>query len=299
MNHNFKEYLISFFCVIIAFLVSILAAQNGSLYNKYPIIVICMVLSFVIHWVVFIPSYFFKTEKFYDITGTVAYISILLMTSYLVNIINQEGLLTRSLLLIVFVMIWALRLGLFLLFRVINVGEDKRFEDAKESFSKFFMFFTISALWVFLTIVNVLTMIINNSDSVTDLFFIAGFSISIIGFILEIVADKQKRNFRVDSSNKGQFITSGLWRFSRHPNYFGEIMIWVGISIVTFPVLVGWQLITLISPIFVMLLLTKVSGINLLEASADDRWGNDIKYQDYKEKTSVLIPFIKKRVKNK
>ena len=72
-------------------------------------------------------------------------------------------------------------------------------------------------------------------------------------------------------------------------------MIWVGISIVTFPVLVGWQLITLISPIFVMLLLTKVSGINLLEASADDRWGNDIKYQDYKEKTSVLIPFIKNK----
>jgi steroid 5-alpha reductase family enzyme len=138
-------------------------------------------------------------------------------------------------------------------------------------------------------------MIINNSDSVTDLFFIAGFSTAIIGFIIEIVADKQKRNFRVDSSNKGQFITSGLWSFSRHPNYFGEIMIWVGISIVTFPILVGWQLITLISPIFVMLLLTKVSGINLLEASADDRWGNDIKYQDYKEKTSVLIPFIKNK----
>ena len=295
MNLNLKEYLISLVCLLIAFIVSILAAQNGASYNKYPIILLCMVLSFIIHWVVFIPSYFYKTEKFYDITGTVAYISILLTSAYLLDIVHQEGLLTRSLLSIFFVMIWALRLGLFLLFRVINVGEDKRFEDAKKSFSKFFMFFNISALWVFLTIVNVLTMIINNSDSVTDLFFITGFSISIIGLIIEVVADKQKSNFRVNSSNKSEFISSGLWSISRHPNYFGEIMIWVGISVTTFPILIGWQFITLISPIFVIFLLTKVSGINLLEASSDDRWGADKKYQDYKEKTSVLIPFIKNK----
>ena len=295
INHSLKDYSICLICILIAYLVSIAGAQNGPSFNNYPILVICMSLSFIIHWTIFIPSYIFKTEKFYDITGTVAYISILLTSAYLLNIIHQEGLLTRSLLLIFFVMIWALRLGLFLLFRVINIGEDKRFEDAKKSFSKFFMFFNISALWVFLTIVNVLTMIINNSDSVTGLFFITGFSISIIGFIIEVVADKQKRNFRINSSNKSQFISSGLWSISRHPNYFGEIMIWIGISVTTFPILIGWQFITLISPIFVIFMLTKVSGINLLEASADDRWGADKKYQDYKDKTSVLIPFIKNK----
>lgn len=292
MNHNIKEYCISLICVLIAFLVSLASSQNGVSYNNYPISIICMALSFIIHWLVFIPSYFFKTEKFYDITGTVAYLSILLTTAYLINLVNDEGILLRSIISIIFVMIWAIRLGIFLFKRVIKVGEDKRFEHAKKSFSKFLMFFNISALWVFLTIVNVLTMIINNSDSVTDLFFIIGFKIVIIGFIIEVVADMQKRKFRTNISNKGQFISSGLWSISRHPNYFGEMMIWVGMSFVTIPILIGWQFITLISPIFVIFLLTKVSGINLLEASANDKWGADKNYQDYKDKTSVLIPFL-------
>ena len=292
MNHNIKEYSISLICVLIAFLVSLASSQNGVSYNNYPISIICMALSFIIHWLIFIPSYFYKTEKFYDITGTVAYLSILLTTAYLINLVNDEGILLRSIISIIFVMIWAIRLGIFLFKRVIKVGEDKRFEHAKKSFSKFLMFFNISALWVFLTIVNVLTMIINNSDSVTDLFFIIGVSIAIIGFIIEVVADMQKRIFRTNISNKGQFISSGLWSISRHPNYFGEMMIWVGMSFVTIPILIGWQFITLISPIFVIFLLTKVSGINLLEASANDKWGADKNYQDYKDKTSVLIPFL-------
>ena len=295
MNHNIKEYSISLICVLIAFLVSLASSQNGVSYNNYPISIICMALSFIIHWLVFIPSYFYKTEKFYDITGTVAYLSILLTTAYLINLVNDEGILLRSIISIIFVMIWAIRLGIFLFKRVIKVGEDKRFEHAKKSFSKFLMFFNISALWVFLTIVNVLTMIINNSDSVTDLFFIIGVSIAIIGFIIEVVADMQKRIFRTNISNKGQFISSGLWSISRHPNYFGEMMIWVGMSFVTIPILIGWQFITLISPIFVIFLLTKVSGINLLEASANDKWGADKNYQDYKDKTSVLIPFLRSK----
>ena len=295
MNHNIKEYSISLICVLIAFLVSLASSQNGVSYNNYPISIICMALSFIIHWLVFFPSYFYKTEKFYDITGTVAYLSILLTTAYLINLVNDEGVLLRSIISIIFVMIWAIRLGIFLFKRVIKVGEDKRFEHAKKSFSKFLMFFNISALWVFLTIVNVLTMIINNSDSVTDLFFIIGFTIVIIGFIIEVVADMQKRKFRTNISNKGQFISSGLWSISRHPNYFGEMMIWVGMSFATIPILIGWQFITLISPIFVIFLLTKVSGINLLEASANDKWGADKNYQDYKDKTSVLIPFLRNK----
>ena len=295
MNHNIKEYSISLICILIAFLVSFAAAQNGPSYNNYPISIICMSLSFIIHWIIFIPSYIYKTEKFYDITGTVAYISILITTVYLLNVVNDEGILLRSILSTIFVMIWAVRLGIFLFKRVIEVGEDKRFKVAKKSFSKFLMFFNISALWVFLTIVNVLTMIINNSDSVTDLFFIIGVRIAIIGFIIEVVADTQKRKFRTNISNKGQFISSGLWSISRHPNYFGEMMIWVGMSFATIPILIGWQFITLISPIFVIFLLTKVSGINLLEASANDKWGADKNYQDYKDKTSVLIPFLRNK----
>ena len=111
----------------------------------------------------------------------------------------------------------------------------------------------------------------------------------ITGFSLEIIADKQKRDFKKDTSKEKEFITSGLWAWSRHPNYFGEIMLWVGVTLIAYPVLNGWQLCTLISPIFVYVLLTKVSGVNLLENRAIKKWGSDPDYMNYLEKTPVLI----------
>ena len=84
-----------------------------------------------------------------------------------------------------------------------------------------------------------------------------------------------KNLFRKDPANKEAFITSGLWSWSRHPNYFGEITLWTGIAIMAIPVLSGWQWVCLISPVFVTLLLTKVSGIPLLEKKAREKWGDD------------------------
>ena len=191
------------------------------------------------------------------------------------------------------VVIWALRLGLFLLLRVFQVGEDKRFRNAKESFFKFLMFFSISGLWVFLTTANVLTMILNNADLFGDAYFFSGLILWILGFSFELIADEQKRQFRKNPVNKRKFITSGLWSVSRHPNYFGEILIWIGMAIISFPALNGWQYTTLISPILDTLLLTRVSGVNLLEKSADKKWGNLETYQGYKSKTALLIPFTK------
>ena len=125
----------------------------------------------------------------------------------------------------------------------------------------------------------------------SDLFLGTGGIIWVIGFLFEVIADEQKRRFSKNAINRGQFITTGLWSLYRHPNYFGEILIWIGMAVISFPVLSGWQYATLISPLFLILFLTKVSGVNLLEESADKKWGNLDKYQTYKANTAVLIPF--------
>ena len=106
--------------------------------------------------------------------------------------------------------------------------------------------------------------------------------------MFEAIADYQKRKFRAENQKK--FIQTGLWSLSRHPNYFGEIVLWFGIAVMAFPVFTGWQFVSLVSPVFVFLLLTRVSGIPILEKHADDTWGKKKDYQVYKEKTPVLFP---------
>ena len=188
---------------------------------------------------------------------------------------------------------WALRLGIFLFIRVLKVGEDRRFREAKKSFSKYLVWWTMSALWVFLTTANALTLIINNKKLVNQPIFYLGLLIWFIGILFEIIADEQKRRFRLNEKNRGKFISSGLWSISRHPNYFGEIILWIGIAIISLPTLYGFQYVTLISPLFIYFLLTRISGVNLLEESSDKKWGDLQEYEQYKRETPILVPFIK------
>jgi steroid 5-alpha reductase family enzyme len=104
------------------------------------------------------------------------------------------------------------------------------------------------------------------------------------------VADNQKGRFKADPANQGKFISTGLWAKSRHPNYFGEIVLWIGVLLIAVPVLEGWQWVALLSPVFVALLLVKGSGVPLLEAKADKKWGGQPDYEAYKKNTPVLIP---------
>ncbi len=293
MSKNIKDYISVFIAFFLGALIAIAGSHNGAQFNGYPILFICLVISFVLHWIAFIPSYMAKTEKFYDIVGTVAYLSVLAAASYLTVISSNNNLQLRSIIAISLVFIWALRLGVFLFIRVLRVGEDRRFREVKQNFSKFLVWWSVSALWVFLTAANALTMIINNVSSTDDLYFYFGLLLWLIGFSFEVIADEQKRRFKSDKNNKDAFISSGLWRFSRHPNYFGEILLWVGMAVIALPTLIGWQYVTLISPIFIYLLLTRVSGVNLLEERADQKWGGTEEYDSYVERTPELIPFIK------
>ena len=294
MKNNIKDHIASILSVIIALAVSFLSTNNVLENQNSDILFLCMFCIFLIHWLIFIPSFLFKTEKYYDITGTIAYISIILVALYFIIIVNGESLSIRSAVSTFLVLIWALRLGIFLLLRVAKAGEDKRFKNVKSSFSKFLMYFTISSLWVFLTTINFLTMLLHNSILINDAFFFFGLLVWIIGFIIEVIADEQKRRFKLNPNNKGAFISSGLWSYSRHPNYFGEILLWIGMAIISLSSLEGLQYITLISPLFVYILLTKMSGIPILENQSNERWGNQSDYQNYKKITPILFPFSKR-----
>ena len=280
MKNIFINYLISFLtfglCIILANLTGI---QNIT----YTVLII-----FLIHLLVFIPSYYYQTEKFFDLTGTVSYVSSVLFIFFKSNTVESINL--GSLVLSTFIIIWSLRLGTFLFLRIKKAGKDRRFNQIKKSFSWFFMTFSISGMWVTICSICALTGVANGIifSSIT----IIGIVIFLIGFTIEIIADSQKTKFRAKDGNKDKFISSGLWKYSRHPNYLGEIILWLGISLISLSSLEGFQYITLISPIFTYLLLVNVSGINLLEKSGDKKWGKLESYKKYKEKTPRLIWFL-------
>ena len=292
MNANVKAYTTTIVSVCICIMVAIASAQRGLIIGKYPLLFICLFSTFIIQWVVFLPSYYWHTEKFYDLTGSVTYIFITLVALYHKGQFIGPRADIRSLLLAMIIIIWALRLGSFLFMRILKDKEDRRFNEWKFSFALFLRTWTLQGMWIFLTSIAAITAISTRKIVAPDtLLFVGGF-LWLFGFLFETISDFQKRKFK--SKNKDGFITSGLWSVSRHPNYFGEIVLWIGVAIIAYPTLYGWQYISLISPLFVYLLLTRVSGVTLLEEHAEKKWGKDKKYISYKENTPELFPRILK-----
>ena len=280
MNNIFINFLISF----LTFSICIFIANLTGIQN----ITFAVLFIFLIHLLIFVPSYYFQTEKFFDLTGTISYVSSVLFIFFKSNTVESFNL--GSLALLSFIIIWSLRLGTFLFLRIKKAGKDRRFTEIKKSFSWFFMTFSVSGMWVTICSICALTGIANGIifSSTT----IIGIIIFIIGFTIEIIADSQKTKFRAKDDNKDKFISIGLWKYSRHPNYLGEIILWLGISLISFSSLEGFQYITLISPIFTYLLLVNVSGINLLEKSGKKKWGHLESYKIYKKNTPRLIGFL-------
>ena len=271
--------------ILIGFLVALAGSQHGALIFGVPLFALSVGIAFLIQWLAFIPAYLMQTEKFFDLTGSLTYISVTIIA-----VIFSKGADVRSILLAALVVIWAIRLGTFLFGRIRKAGKDDRFDEIKPSFFRFLNVWTIQGLWVTFTMAAALVAITTSTRKELDAFAIVGFLIWVFGFAIEVTADTQKSRFSANPVNKGKFIQTGLWSRSRHPNYFGEIVLWVGVAIIALPVLQGWQWVAMISPLFVTLLLTRVSGIPLLEKKADKKWGGQEDYESYKKKTPVLIP---------
>lgn len=262
-------------------------SYGGATLGGVPVFATAVTLAFLVQWLVFVPSYLMRTERYYDLTGSLTYISVMVFAV----VASGRGD-ARSIMLLVLVLVWAARLGTFLFGRVRRAGKDGRFEGLKGSFARFLMAWTLQGLWVSLTLAAALAAVTSETAVDLDAFALVGLLVWVAGFAIEAVADVQKSRFRAVPGHEGAFITTGLWARSRHPNYFGEVVVWTGVAIIAFPALGGWQLATLVSPVFVYVLLTRVSGIPLLERSADERWGGQEAYEEYKRRTPVLVPRV-------
>ena len=274
--------------ILLGALMALIGSQNSIMLNGYPLFAVCASIGFLLHWIMFLPAYIYQTEHYFDLTGSISYLTVTIFA-----IINKPEQDFRAILLCLLITFWAIRLGSFLLSRVKRDGKDNRFTIMKTKFWWFLMTWTIGGLWVLMTMAAALAAITSGLTLPLGEIAYIGLLLWIIGFSIEIIADKQKTLFRSKIENKDLFISHGLWKWSRHPNYLGEIILWFGIALIAYPVLSDWQLMTLISPIFVYILLTRVSGINILEGRANKKWGNNPEYIRYKELTPVLFPINK------
>lgn len=270
--------------LIIAVLILTAGSQGSVSFGGYPLFALCGSIGFALHWAVFVPSYAFKTEHYFDLTGSLSYI-----TTVAAAIVLNPSLDLRDLIICAMITVWALRLGSFLFWRIKRDGQDKRFIVMKTKFTWFLMTWTIGGLWVLVTMAAGLAALTSNITAELGLISYLGIALWLFGFIVEVTADNQKTEFRKNPDNRNRFITTGVWSWSQHANYFGEITLWFGLALVALPVLSGWQLATLISPVFVYFLLTKVSGIPLLDRLAKQKWGTDSDYLSYTQATSKLL----------
>lgn len=283
-----KEDLTAIIVVPVSTAIGAMLALTGSMHghtiDRVPLMAACVAAIFGLQWIAFVPAYVFRTEKFYDITGSVTYIGAIVAALAITPVIDA-----RSVLIAAFICIWAARLGFFLFLRILRAGEDSRFANVRGRFFRFLMAWTLQGLWVTFSLAAGLAAITSMHKLPIDALAIAGACLWVSGFAVEAIADAQKNAFRKQAANKGKFISTGLWSWSRHPNYFGEIILWTGIALIALPVLSGWQYVTLASPFMVTLLLTRVSGIPLLEEAADKKWGGQPEYEAYKKTTSLLV----------
>ncbi|WP_244304707.1 DUF1295 domain-containing protein [Leucobacter viscericola] len=292
-----KEIKRSLVLIVIAIVLGVLLGFAGSHHgwtlggsSALPGFALAVIAAFVVQWLAYIPAAIAQTDRYFDATGALTYISVTILL-----LVLSPGLDPRSIILGALVIVWAARLGSFLFMRNRRSGRDDRFDEIKTSKIRFLGVWTVQGLWVSLTAAAAWISITSSERAPLDWTTWVGLAIWVVGFGIEVTADLQKNRFKADPGNKGKFIQSGLWSVSRHPNYFGEILLWVGVLVIALPALQGWQWIALLSPVFVIVLLTRVSGIPLLEEKAQRKWGDDPEYQAYRASTSVLVPLPKSR----
>ena len=289
MNRQIKNII-----AITAFLICIvlinIAGQNIEIeirgMNAFTFILIIAVLLQVFF---FLPSFLLKTEKYYDLVGSLTYITTISLAYF-----SVENKTMIDSIIYFYVMVWASRLGIYLFRRVRNDGKDVRFEKAKRHFFWFLQYWMGQALWVSLTACAAIIAILSPEEDTLPVLAMVGMALWLSGFAIESISDYQKRVFRKENNPSEAFIHTGLWSRSRHPNYFGEITLWTGVAVIALNTLTGIEYITLISPVFVYILLTRMSGVNLLERIADERYGHLEEYQRYKSNTPVLVPKLSK-----
>ena len=268
--------------------VATLANPAGLTLADWPAMTALALGAFAIQWLAFIPARLFQTERFYDLTGSITYLAVTLAAISAAT--APSG---AQWLIAIMIFIWAGRLGSFLFRRIHAAGGDQRFDHIKVSSSRFFVAWTLQGAWVVMTSCAALTAILSAEQTAVGVIYVMGAVMWVAGFVIEVIADQQKSRFRADPANAGRFINVGLWARSRHPNYFGEILLWAGVAVMAIPYLSGTQWVVMLSPLFVYALLTRISGIPTLARRGQQLWGDDPTYQAYVANTPRLLPRLR------
>ena len=268
--------------------VATLANPAGLTLAGWPAMTALALGAFAIQWLAFIPARLFQTERFYDLTGSITYIAVTLAA---ISVATAPS--GAQWLIAIMIFIWAGRLGSFLFRRIHAAGGDQRFDHIKVSSSRFFVAWTLQGAWVVMTSCAALTAILSAERTAVGVIYVMGAVMWVAGFVIEVMADQQKSRFRADPANAGRFINVGLWARSRHPNYFGEILLWAGIAVMAIPYLSSTQWVVMLSPLFVYALLTRISGIPTLARRGQQLWGDDPIYQAYVANTPRLLPRLR------
>ncbi|HEU0266427.1 MAG TPA: DUF1295 domain-containing protein [Candidatus Saccharimonadaceae bacterium] len=249
------------------------------------VIWLSLTIALVINFLLFQVAFRRQSDKLTDFAYALSFIVVTLSAFSLSP--HKTG---ASLVASILVLIWALRLGSFLVLRIRKSSHDKRFDEIRGNYFKFLKFWLGQGLVAWLLLLPLLFMLSRNSE--WSWLVIVGVVVWAIGFIIETIADTQKYRFNSVTKNRGHWISSGIWHYSRHPNYFGEITIWVGMYIIAFSGLPLFEkLIGLVSPVAIFVTLRFISGVPILEKSADKKWGDDTSYKKYRDNTPLLIPW--------
>ena len=280
--------------ILIVGLVLLAVDENSTSFRGLPAVAWCAIIVFGIQWLSWIPASVGQTERFYDLTGGMTYLVVVAFSLWIGS--EPEGIGSRELVISALVAIWSIRLSGFLFLRIHHKGKDGRFDDLKTSPVRFLVPWTLQGLWIFLT-ANVV-IVINSQTGLSPplgIWDVIGLLIWILGFGIEVLADMQKTRFNSNPKNEGRWIDQGLWSLCRHPNYLGETLLWTGIAVFRVSCLESFEWVSWISPVFVYLLLTKVSGIPILDRRALSKWGDDPEYQEYRERVPAMIPLLRTR----
>lgn len=242
---------------------------------------------FVIQLIFFLYAYVRKTDKVTDLAYGLTFVA---LAWFLVIYYQITGL--AGLALVGVVTIWGIRLAGYLFVRILSMGKDKRFDVMRQSFLRFGFFWLLQAVSIFVIMLPVIALL--SAEDTQDFSLISGIGlmISLLGIVIEGIADVQKFRFKQKPDNKGKLIKSGFWKHSRHPNYFGEMLMWIGISMSVIPYLDGLSYLTLISPIYIVVLLRFVSGVPTIENRWEEKYGDDPEFQKYMQETNMIVPFI-------
>lgn len=251
---------------------------------------LALFISLGINFLFFLLANALRTDKFTDFTYGLTFTTLIFLFLF-----KNQTFYGYQLLLVVMVVLWAIRLITYLLTRILKIKKDRRFNKIRENPLKFLQFWVFQGLTVWIVMLPSIFLLNLKESKPLNSIMVLGIIIWAFGLLIETVSDWQKFGFKNNPKNKNLWIQSGLWKYSRHPNYFGEMLVWWGIFIFAIPSLQGLSWLTIFGPIFITYILIFVSGIPLLEKRYDTKYTDNKKYQKYKNRTSILIPLTPKR----